>query len=90
MQTAARAEAFAVAHLLATVRDAVVIVRDNNGVWNRLRKLKAGNTVEGARQSDWDQVARRIHRLLEVHWIKAHLDGSAATGTRLPTKVACT
>lgn len=45
VQTAARAEATAVAQTLTIADDAITIITDNNGVWSKLRKLQRGQQV---------------------------------------------
>lgn len=89
-QTAARADAYAVAQVVAVADAAVEVISDNKGVWNKLQQLKKLQRVEGARQADWDQIARRVHRLHAVHWIKAHLDPVAAEAAAAPDTLACT
>lgn len=32
--------------------------------------------MQGANHAEWDQIRRRIHRLREVYWVKAHLKDS--------------
>lgn len=68
------------ARLLTVVDAAVVLITDNKGVWNKLRKIKQGHTVTGAHQEEWDQIRHRIHRLQKVLWVKAHLSGPEAAG----------
>lgn len=57
----------------AIPRAQVTTITDNNGVWRELRGLLAGRQAKSVHQADWEQVARRIHRLREVKWAKAHV-----------------
>lgn len=68
-QTAARAEAHAVARMLTSVDSAVILITDNKGVYNKLRKVQRGIHPVGAHQEEWGHIRRRIHRLQEVHWV---------------------
>lgn len=78
VQTAPRSEEYAVARVLTGSRTQVTIITDKKAVWRKLRRLQVGRQVKSMHQADWDQVARRIHRVHEVHWAKPHLDGDGA------------
>lgn len=79
VQTAARADTFADARALMVADSSTIIITDNKRVWSKIRCLQQRQRVASAHQEDWDQAARRIHRLQCVHWVKAHLDPQAAT-----------
>lgn len=90
VQTAPRAEWYAVAKVLTMVRDPMSLISESTLAPWRLQDPKAERPVAGRHQEHWAaRVPEHIHKLSSIAWVKARIEGdesrpAARGGGRLP------